>query len=341
MADQESLSEQIMAFYAGKADKKTGKYYEHDENGYLVRKDKSGSVVSTIVPKRYRLATPEELKEDDMAYRERLQEAIETYQSARIALFDEQKKMNKGSEELDEKNDGYTNDQKLLELNQAVLEADKALCNARFHTSYVDYIIYDDVSVPTEKKITMHQLQFGTAPDINVYYNLSILETQAMPMQHLFREDTTQLISVARAKANARSFAKNKKAITKVLSALDKSAVKEPVATAAVTDAAVTDAAVTDAAVAKEPVDTLASSVADVAASISKSISNTATKAASAITEAISPATESVPSTSSVKRKVFVRRPAAVPAAAPANVPAAVSPSVPPSVSSSAPLNQM
>ena len=336
MADQESLSEQIMAFYAGKADKKTGKYYEHDENGYLVRKDKSGSVVSTIVPKRYRLATPEELKEDDMAYRERLQEAIETYQSARIALFDEQKKMNKGSEELDEKNDGYTNDQKLLELNQAVLEADKALCNARFHTSYVDYIIYDDVSVPTEKKITMHQLQFGTAPDINVYYNLSILETQAMPMQHLFREDTTQLISVARAKANARSFAKNKKAITKVLSALDKSAAKEPVATAAVTDAAVTDAAV-----AKEPVDTLASSVADVAASISKSISNTATKAASAITEAISPATESVPSTSSVKRKVFVRRPAAVPAAAPANVPAAVSPSVPPSVSSSAPLNQM
>ena len=118
------MSDELKKFYAGR--EKNGKdRFDYDNDGNLVERDKQGVVIKTISLPVYRPITLDEFKEMDDARSKAIQEAIETFDRARMALF----------EELQKKE--FRDLTRVLALNEEVARADYRLQKVRFpHRSY-------------------------------------------------------------------------------------------------------------------------------------------------------------------------------------------------------------
>ena len=118
------MSDELKIFYAER--EKHGKdRFDYDDNGNLVERDKHGVVIKTISLPAYRSITLDEIKEMDDTRNQAIREAIETFDRARMALFEE---MQKGE---------FRDLTRVLALNEGVATADIRLQNVRFpHRMY-------------------------------------------------------------------------------------------------------------------------------------------------------------------------------------------------------------
>jgi len=118
------MSDELNRFYAER--EKHGKdRFDYDDDGNLVERDKQGVVIKTISLPVYRPITLDEFKEMDNARTQAIKEAIETFDRARMALFEE---MQKGE---------FRDLTRVLTLNQEVQKADIRLQKVRFpHRTY-------------------------------------------------------------------------------------------------------------------------------------------------------------------------------------------------------------
>lgn len=118
------MADELKKFYAGR--EKHGKdRFDYDDDGNLVERDRQGVVIKTISLPVYRPITVDEFKEMDDARTLAIREAIETFDRARMALFEE---MQKGE---------FRDLTRVLALNEEVAIADIRLQKVRFpHRMY-------------------------------------------------------------------------------------------------------------------------------------------------------------------------------------------------------------
>jgi ribA/ribD-fused uncharacterized protein len=118
------MADELKKFYAGR--EKHGKdRFDYDDDGNLVERNKQGAVVKTISLPIYRPITLDEFKEMDEARTLAIREAIEAFDRARMALFEE---MQKGE---------FRDLTRVLALNEEVATADIRLQKVRFpHRMY-------------------------------------------------------------------------------------------------------------------------------------------------------------------------------------------------------------
>jgi len=113
------MSGELKKFYAGR--EKHGKdRFDYDADGNLVERNRQGEVIKTISLPVYRPITSDEFKEMDDARTLAIREAIETFDRARMALFEE---MQKGE---------FRDLTRVLTLNEEVATADIRLQKVRF-----------------------------------------------------------------------------------------------------------------------------------------------------------------------------------------------------------------
>jgi ribA/ribD-fused uncharacterized protein len=113
------MSGELTKFYAGR--EKHGKdRFDYDADGNLVERNRQGVVIKTISLPVYRPITSDEFKEMDDARTMAIREAIETFDRARMALFEE---MQKGE---------FRDLTRVLTLNEEVATADIRLQKVRF-----------------------------------------------------------------------------------------------------------------------------------------------------------------------------------------------------------------
>lgn len=113
------MADELKKFYAGR--EKHGKdRFDYDDNGNLVERNKGGDVIKTITLPVYRPITSDEFKEMDDARTLAIREAIEIFDRARMALFEE---MQKGE---------FRDLTRVLALNEEVATADIRLQKVRF-----------------------------------------------------------------------------------------------------------------------------------------------------------------------------------------------------------------
>lgn len=113
------MADGLKKFYAGR--EKHGKdRFDYDDDGNLVERNRQGEVIKTITLPLYRPITLLEFKEMDDARTLAIREAIEVFDRARMALFEE---MQKGE---------FRDLTRVLALNEEVATADIRLQRVRF-----------------------------------------------------------------------------------------------------------------------------------------------------------------------------------------------------------------
>jgi hypothetical protein len=178
--------EQIRKFYENKMNNR--KLFDYGPNGDLVELGKDGSIIAdkTIVLTQYRDATTEEKQEVINEYNTELQDAVEAYSDAYIALWQEHQNPEATKETI-------------YEYNQAVERADMNLKLKRFRNYHIERIAHDDKNVPTEKRINMRQLHFEKALDKNVQDTIAIVQTGVIQSQARFRSIANATVSISEA----------------------------------------------------------------------------------------------------------------------------------------------
>ena len=178
--------EQIRKFYQNKMNNRN--LFDYGPNGDLVELGKDGSIIAdkTIVLTQHRDATAEEKQEVINEYNSELQDAVEAYSDAYIALWQEHQNSEATMESI-------------YEYNQAVERADMNLKLKRFRNYHVERVEYNDKDVPTEKRINMRQLHFEKALDKNVQDTIAIVQTGAIQSQARFRSVANTTVSISEA----------------------------------------------------------------------------------------------------------------------------------------------
>ena len=178
--------EQIRKFYQNKMNNRN--LFDYGPNGDLVELGKDGSIIAdkTIVLTQHRDATAEEKQEVINEYNSELQDAVEAYSDAYIALWQEHQNPEATMESI-------------YEYNQAVERADMNLKLKRFRNYHVERVEYNDKDVPTEKRINMRQLHFEKALDKNVQDTIAIVQTGTIQSQARFRSVANTTVSISEA----------------------------------------------------------------------------------------------------------------------------------------------
>jgi len=216
-----SRNEDIIRFYEKRS--KDPVLFDYNEEGNLVEYQKTragrGDPKKTIILPTYTPSTVEDIKEDDLQYRTRLQGAIERFNQARKQL------------QLESRNPERTMES-IFKANQEVAEADEALIYTRFRNYQIECIRWNDEKIPTEKRITFKQLLFEHADqDRTVYDNTIIVTTQLYPLQRMFKKMDNSGISLSEAKQQEVDKQSSIKKANKVLSALGIPSIKKKAVT--------------------------------------------------------------------------------------------------------------
>jgi len=274
-----STKSDIRRFYVEKSDIEKSHLFDYDADGNLVEYKKvrggRGDIVKTVILPKYTKATMEEIQQDEASYHASVEEATREFVDARTKLYAEYR------------NPARTTDS-LFMLNQEVAEADKKLVASRFTHSYVSR---------ENLGITTRQLYFENAGENKPVGIITMLETQAYPLQRMFRVREPAIVSLSEAKEKAKESVSKMSQAEKVLSAIgvkpkkarapivsnepeapkapavaEPSAVEAPVAEPSAVEAPAVEAPAVEQPAVKEP-----------EKSIIQSISNTIESAVSAI----------------------------------------------------------